>query len=47
MVIKYGIPDDRIFEPADEDIARAAQGLQPLLKNMLIVPYKYAFPSAE
>lgn len=46
-LIKYGIPDDRIFEPTEDEIEQAGKDLQPLLRNMLIIPYKYTFASAE
>ncbi|HMF33744.1 MAG TPA: hypothetical protein VKK79_20130 [Candidatus Lokiarchaeia archaeon] len=44
---KFGIPADRIFEPTAEEIEQAAVDLQPLMRNMLIVPYKYTIQNAE
>ncbi len=38
---KFGIPNDRIFEPSAEEIQKATQDIRVLLENMLIVPYKY------
>ncbi len=44
---KFGIPEDRIFEPSTEEIEKAPQDIRPLLENMLIVPYKYVNKSDD
>ncbi len=44
---KFGIPEDRIFEPSADEIEKAPQDIRPLLENMLIVPYKYVNKSDE
>jgi hypothetical protein len=41
-LVKFGIPEDRIFEPAADEIQNAPQDIRLLLENMLIVPYKYS-----
>ncbi len=46
-LVKFGIPEDRIFEPSADEIQKAPQDIRPLLQNMLIVPYKYATSKAE
>ncbi len=44
---KFGIPEDRIFEPSADEIQKAPQDLRLLLENMLIVPYKYVNKADE
>ncbi len=44
---KFGIPEDRIFEPSADEIQDAPQEIRPLLENMLIVPYKYVVDKKE
>jgi len=46
-LVKFGIPDDRIFEPPAEEIGKAPQDIRPVLESMLIVPYKYSVNKTE
>jgi hypothetical protein len=45
-LVKFGIPPDRIFEPTTEDLRNASTEFKPMLRNMLIVPYKYTIQDA-
>src|SRR4030042_7092123 len=46
-LVKFGIPEDRIFEPNAKEIEKAPQDIRLLLENMLIVPYKYSMNKEE
>ncbi len=46
-LVKFGIPEDRVFEPTADEIQNASQDIRALLENMLIVPYKYTVNKTE